>query len=367
MGFDRFSLAIIIVVVLVLLAYNYGFIFTAPTAGVGLLNRINSSNVLLYVIIFIAGALLFVTTHKVNLSERIRITNASLLAILASFFIFASIFYFVAGFNDTFITPSTTPQLPRQMYGWLVEFLVYAAIAIILLQLGKKMKKTREREFAARVYPIGTILGVFIVIILFIGFSVSEAAEKKNFVMQIGSIENIFEVVIFGSLAYFFIWTEDSILRKQELSNENLYAPAVALGICCVIISVIAYAAAVLQYVEVGGYITGLFSNLAGAVAIGFVGVSIAIVASLLFRPSTGGHVVSPMLFLFGATYAIFAIVELFMGLDDYLRSPEPDLRWAVAVALLLVPSLIAYAIAPIIRRKSDEYYGKEKAPIRKV
>jgi hypothetical protein len=361
MGFDSVSVAIVIFVGLVILAYNYGVFFPQPSyEQAGLLNRINASNVFLYVIVFLAGAALFVRVNRVDLSERIKITNASLLAILASFFIFASIYYFVAGFNDTFISPSNAQNL-RQTYGWVLEFLLYIAVAIILLQLSKRLKRAAEREFVVRTYPVGSILGVFFVIMLFIGFTISEASDKTGMVMQIKNLENIFEILVFGGLAYFFIWTEDSILRRQELTNENLYAPAIALGVCCVIISVISYVAAVMQYVEVGGDSSELFPSLAGAVVIGVLGVFLTVIASLLFRTNADEHIVSPMLFLFGATYAIFAIVELFMGFDDFLKNSDPNFRWIIAVVLFLLPAVLAYFIAPIARRKSEEYYGRSK------
>lgn len=358
--FDLICIAVIIIAGLALLAYNTGINLPA-VGGNGLLNSINESNAAVYVIVFIVGALLFVRMHRVNLSERVRITNASLPAILASFFIFASIFYFVAGFNDTFISSSGAQQGMLQTYGWIVEFLLYIAIAEILLVISKNFKKAAERDFTVRTYPIGEILGVFIAIVLFIGFAISETAQNGGVVMQIGNIAGVFEILIFGGLAYFFIWTEDSILRKQELTNEGFYAPASALGICCVVVSVISYVAVVMQYVEVGSDMRQFLLSIAGAAVLGVVGVSLTIVASLLFRTNSEEHVVSPMLFLIGATYAILAIIQLFIGLDEFLRSPEQNMRWILGILLFLLPSLVSYVIAPIVKTKSEEYYGKAR------
>ncbi|MEM3556088.1 MAG: hypothetical protein QXF56_05200 [Candidatus Micrarchaeia archaeon] len=357
--FDRVCVAILLVVLLVLLAYNYEIFFKkAPVEGEGLLTRINESNVFLYVIVFMAGAFLFVRMHEVNLSEKIKITNASLLAILASFFIFASIFFFVAGFYDTFVSPSATPKEIRQTYGWVLEFILYAVIAYLLLTMSKKLKKTAERDFTVRVYSIGTILAIFIIIIFFIGFTI---CGTQCGVLRI-SVMDLVELLIFGGLAYFFIWTEESILRKQELTKENLYAPGIALALSCVVISVVAYAGTIIHYVNIGGGVEELFLSLIGSVVLGAIGVFLAIAVSLLFRPTTGQHILSPLLFLFGATYAIFSIVQLFIGLDNFLKSPEPNLRWLIAVVLFLLPAVLAYFIAPIVRRKSEEYFA-EKTP----
>lgn len=363
--FDRTCAAIVVAVLLILFAYNYNMLFSPPgqanTESNNLLGAIDQSNVLIYVIVFIAGAVLFVRMNRISLTERIKMTNSTLLAIFASFFIFASIYYFVAGFHDTIISPQYYAAKDlRQTYGWIVQFIVYLVIAYALIYLSRVLKKRSDVNHFARTYPHGVLLAIFIIVILFIGATIAGMSEKKDVSWEIRNLENIFGVLIFGGLAYFFVWTVETIVRKQGLVREAASPAVIALGVCCIVISVITYTAATVEYSQGAFEFNVLVVSLAGPALFGIIGTVLLVVATVVFKSGVMEEdAVYTSIFVLGTIYILLAIIQLFIGFDDFMTSAQPDARWVLAVLLFLVPGVIANALAPALRERGTEYFER--------
>jgi hypothetical protein len=362
LSFDRGSLAIVLAVLVVLLAYNYKLISNPEqgTQGNGLLGVINESNVLIYIIVLIAGAVLFVRMNRISLTERIKMNNPTLLAILASFFIFASIYYFIAGFHDTVIAPQYSAGKDfRQTYGWLLEFFVYLFIAALLVYASRRLKSRPDVNHFARTYPHGVLLAIFTLVIIFIGATIAGMGEQ-NVSLEIGSLQNIFTLLIFGGLAYFFVWTVETIVRKQGLTREAAAPAVIALGVCCVAISVVSYTATTVEYTKGTLGLMDLAIGLAGPIILGVIGTLLLIMATFVFKSGVmEEEAVYTSIFVLGTFYILLAIIQLFMGFDEFISSAEPNSRWVLAVLLFLVPGVIANALAPFLRERGMEYFER--------
>jgi hypothetical protein len=367
-SFDRTCIAIVVITLLILIAYNYNFLFSPGPEQVGaestsLLDAINESNALIYVIVFIAGAVLFVRMNRISLSERIKMTNSTLLAILASFFIFASIYYFIGGLHDTIITPqySAAKDL-RQAYGWILQFTVYTIIAYILILLSRHLKRTGDAGYFSRTYPHGVLLGIFIIVILFLGAVISGVGggASRDTLGGLRNVERIFTMLIFGGLAYFFVWTVETIVRKQDLTLEAAAPPVIAMGVCCIVVSVISYTASIVEYTQGAFGIDGLVISIVGPAFFGIIGTLLLIIASAVFKSGfMEEEAVYTSLFILGTIYVLLAIVQFFLGFDDFIRSYAPNVRWVVAVLLFLIPGVLAHLTAPFLREKGTAYFER--------
>jgi hypothetical protein len=362
LSFDRGSLAIVLVVLAVLLAYNYN-LTSSPTqenAQSGLLGVINESNVLIYVIVFIAGAVLFVRMNRISLTERIKMNNPTLLAVLASFFIFASIYYFIAGFHDTVIAPQYSAAKDfRQTYGWLLEFFVYIFIAAVLVFYSRRLKNRPDVNHFARTYPHGVLLAIFALVIIFIGATIAGMGEK-NVSSEISSLQNIFTLLIFGGLAYFFVWTVETIVRKQGLTREAATPAVIALGICCIAISVVSYTATTVEYTRGTLGLGDLAIGLAGPAVFGIIGTLLLIIATVVLKSGVMEEEAAyTSIFVLGTFYILLAIIQLFIGFDEFISSDQPNSRWVLAVLLFFIPGIIANALAPFIRERGIEYFER--------
>ncbi len=363
--FDRSCAAIVIVVLLVLFTSSYNLLFSPPAQqnaeNTGLLGAINASNVLIYVVVFIAGAVLFVRMNRISLTERIKMNNSTLLSILASFFIFAAIYYFVAGFHDTIISPQYSAAKDfRQTYGWILQFVVYLFIAAVLIRFSRALKERPDVNHFARTYPHGVLLAIFIIIILFIAAAIVSMGEKRDITWEIRNLENIFGVLIFGGLAYFFVWTVETIVRKQGLTSEAAAPAVIALGVCCILISVISYTATAVEYFRGAFGFNDLVIGILGPAFFGIVGILLLIIATVVFKSGVMGEdAIYTSIFVLGTVYIMLAVIQLFIGFDDFVTSAQPNARWVLAVLLFLIPGIIANALAPVLRERGTEYFER--------